>query len=104
MKAFSARITELSDGSLMATIVDEEILGVKVRDEKRGIVIDVSPAFYAGKGVSEEEALAIMREASVLILIGRRIIEIAERAGYANRAAVLRIGEIEYVQIFKMPY
>lgn len=102
--AFSARTLELADGTVMATIVDEEILGTRVKDEKRGIVIDVSRSFYAGSEVSEEEALRIMREAEVIILIGKRIIALAERAGYANRAAVLKVGEIEYVQIIKISY
>jgi len=101
---FHARVLELPGAGFMVTLVDEEVLGVRVYDESSGIVIDVSRDFYEGVVVGEEEALKLLEEAEILILVGPRIVRLAIERGYVNPDSVLRVKGVEYVQVFKIAY
>ncbi|MEM1873149.1 MAG: DUF424 family protein [Acidilobaceae archaeon] len=98
---FYLRVHVLPLGGLMASIVDEESLGVVERDHEKGLVIDVSEHFYKGDLVDEEGALKAMDEAEVMILVGRRAVSLGIRAGYVHQDAVLKVGSLEYAQVFK---
>ncbi|MCX8195537.1 MAG: DUF424 family protein [Acidilobaceae archaeon] len=103
MSKFHARLTQLPDGSLMASIVDEELLGKVFRDE-RGVTIDVRRSFYEGGLLEEEEARELMREASVLILVGPRAVKIAIDMELVSPEAVLWVKGVAYAQVFKVTY
>ncbi len=104
MKGFYVRVVELPDGGVMTSIVDEEILGVRIYDSERRIVIDVSRDFYGGALVEEEDVLRFLEESDILILVGSRIIGMAVEKGLVNPDSVLRVGGIEYVQVIKVSY
>ncbi len=103
LRGFYVRVIELPGGGVMASIVDEEVLGMRVYDSDRGVVIDVSRDFYGGALVNDEEVLRYF-EADVLILIGSRIVSMAVERGLVNPDAILKIGDIEYVQVIKVLY
>ncbi|MCS7107195.1 MAG: DUF424 family protein [Acidilobaceae archaeon] len=103
MSKFYTRLTPLPDGSAMVSIVDEELLGRKFRD-KRGVMIDVSRRFYEGELVDEEGARELMREASVLILVGTRAVQMGIEMELVNPEAVLWVEGIAYAQVFKVSY
>ncbi|MEN2999910.1 MAG: DUF424 family protein [Acidilobaceae archaeon] len=100
---FYARLTPLPDGSAMVSLVDEELLGKRFRDQ-RGVTIDVSRRFYEGELISEEGARELMREASVLILVGSRAVAIAIEMELVNPEAVLWVQGVAYAQVFKVSY
>lgn len=104
MSRFHARIIELPGNQVMVTLVDEELLGVRVQDEDRGIVIDVRREFYSGELVDEDEAIRLLEEADSLILVGSRIIRLAMERGLVNPDAILKIENVEYTQILKIRY
>lgn len=104
MARFHARIIELPGNQVMVTLVDEEILGVRVQDESTGIVIDVNREFYRGELVDEEQAARLLEEADSLILVGSRIVRLAVERGLVNPNAVLRVKNVEYAQVIKIQY
>ncbi len=104
LRGFYVRVFELPGGGVMTSIVDEEVLGVRVYDSSRGVVIDVSREFYGGDLVGEEEVLRYLEGSDALILVGSRIVGIAVERGLVNPDAVLRVGGIEYVQIIRVLY
>ncbi|MDM7275306.1 MAG: DUF424 family protein [Thermoprotei archaeon] len=104
MGRFHARIIELEDGQLMATIVDEEVLGAKAVDPERGLIIDVKREFYAGTLMGDEEVERLLEEANILILVGARIVRKAVDLGLAHPNSILKIGNLEYTQVYKITY
>jgi hypothetical protein len=104
LRGFYVRVFELPGGGVMASIVDEEVLGVRVYDSSRGVVIDVSREFYGGDLVGEEEVLRYLEDSDVLILVGSRVVGMAVERGLVNPDAVLRVGGIVYVQVVKVLY
>jgi hypothetical protein len=103
LKGFYVRVLELP-GGVMTSIVDEEVLGVRVYDRDRGVVIDVSREFYSGALVGEEDVLRYFEDSDVLILVGSRVVGMAVERGLVNPDAVLRVGSVEYVQVVKVLY
>ncbi|MEM0366230.1 MAG: DUF424 family protein [Acidilobaceae archaeon] len=101
---FHAKLIEIPGGLTMVSIVDEEVLGSKAYDESRGIVLDVNRSFYEGIVISEGEAVKLLEEANILILVGSRIIGLAVEMGIVNPDSILKVGGIEYVQVFKIIY
>ncbi len=101
---FYVRIIEAPEIGMMVSLVDEELLGVKVVDEKSGIVIDVSESFYKGDKIDKDEAIELIKKADVLIMTGEKIISLAMELGYINPDSVLRIKGISHVQLFKFNY
>ncbi len=104
MGRFHARVIELEEGQLMVTIVDEEALGAKAVDPERGLVIDVKRDFYAGTLIDDEEVERLLEEATILILVGARIVRKAIDLGLAHPGSILKIGNLEYTQVYKITY
>ncbi|MFN4046165.1 MAG: DUF424 family protein [Acidilobaceae archaeon] len=104
MGRFHARVIELEDGQLMVTIVDEEVLGAKAVDPERGLIIDVKREFYAGTLIDDEEVGHLLEEANILILVGARIVRKAVDLGLTHPDSILKIGNLEYTQVYKITY
>ncbi len=101
---FYARIIETPETGIMVSLVDEELLGIKVVDESSGIIIDVSESFYRGNKVDEKEAIELIKKADVVIMTGERIISLAIDLGFVNPTSVLKVKGISHVQLFKFNY
>jgi len=88
--------------TLVVAICDHELLGKKLADEEKGITVYVDPAFYGGEVVSVEEALEVIKRASIANLLGKRIVEAAINEGLVLREAVISISGIPHAQVLVM--
>lgn len=84
---------------LLATC-DAELLGKVLRDGK--IVFEVREEFYKGSKVSVEEAIDLMRQSTVVNMIGKRIVDKALEKGMIHPEAVLKISGVPHAQIVKL--
>jgi len=84
---------------LLATC-DAELLGKILRDGK--IVFEVREEFYKGSKVSLEEAIDLMRQSTVVNMVGKRIVEKAIEKGLIHPEAVLKISGVPHAQIVKL--
>jgi len=90
---FSLRVIETESGRLV-NVCDEELLGKEFRE--RGAVLSVKEEFYGGVPVDEDVAADEMKRADILIVIGKRAVELALRERVIHPAAVLSIGGVPY--------
>ncbi len=81
-------------------ICDADILGKTLKRGK--IVFHIREDFYKGSLVSIEEAMDLIRQATIVNMVGRRIVEKAVEKGLVHPDAVLEIEGIPHAQILKL--
>ncbi len=84
---------------LVVAICDEELIDKEI-DKK--LKIKVSKNFYGGKLVDEELALKLMKKATIGNLIGKKIVELAEKNGFITRENIILINGISHAQFVKI--
>ena len=84
---------------LLATC-DAELLGKILKEGK--IVFEVREEFYKGSKVSVDEAIDLMRQSTIVNMIGQNVVEKAIARGLVHPEAVLKISGVPHAQIVKM--
>jgi len=79
---------------------DAELLGKVLRDGR--IVFEVREEFYKGLRVSVEEAVDLMRQSTVVNMVGECVVGRAIEEGLVHPEAVLRISGVPHAQIVRM--
>ncbi|MDH5664435.1 MAG: DUF424 family protein, partial [Candidatus Bathyarchaeota archaeon] len=78
---------------------DAELLGKVLRDGK--IVFEVREEFYKGSKVSVEEAVDLMKQCTVVNMVGKCIVDKALEKGLIHPEAILKISGVPHAQIVK---
>ncbi|KYH40305.1 MAG: hypothetical protein AYL32_012420 [Candidatus Bathyarchaeota archaeon B26-2] len=84
----------------MLAICDAEILGATLRDGE--IVFKVREEFYKGFKTTVDEALDLIRQSTIVNMVGRNIVKKAVERGYVHPEAILTISGVPHAQIVKM--
>jgi hypothetical protein len=85
--------------TLLATC-DAELLGKTLREGK--ITFHVHEKFYKGPRVTVEEAVELIKQSTIVNMIGRKIVKKAIEHGFVHPEAVLMIEGIPHAQIVKV--
>lgn len=93
-----ANLKKVGDNVLLS-LCDCEILGKTLREGK--IVFTVKEEFYKGGKVSVDEAVAMIKNSTIVNMVGKNIVEKAIEQGYVHPEAVLSIGDVLHAQIVK---
>ena len=81
-------------------VCDAELIG-KVLEEGN-IVFEVREDFYKGLKVELDEAIALIRQCSIVNMVGPYIIESAVEKGLIHPDSVIKISNIPHAQIVRM--
>lgn len=84
---------------LLATC-DAELLGKILRDGK--IVFEVREEFYKGLKMTVDEVIDLMRQSTIVNMVGHCVVEKAIEKGLIHPDAVLKISGVPHAQIVKM--
>lgn len=84
---------------VVLAVCDGDILGKKV--EKEGIVLYAKPEFYKGEEIGEE-VIELFKKASIINLMGKKIVALALKHGWIDKDAVLEVKGVAHAQIIKM--
>lgn len=79
---------------------DTELLGRILRDGK--LVFEVKEDFYKGSKMSIEEAIELVRQCTIVNMVGKNIVAQAIQEGLVHPEAILEISGIPHAQIVKM--
>ena len=79
---------------------DEELLGKILRDGK--LVFKVGEEFYKGPKMPAEEAIELMKESSIVNMVGHHIVNKAIEKGLVHPEAVLKICGVPHAQIVRI--
>jgi hypothetical protein len=86
---------------VLVAICDENIVGKEIEIEK-GFKVVASERFYKEKLINEEEAIELMKEATIGNLLGENIVKLAIEKNIISPEGVILIGEIPHAQFVKI--
>ncbi len=99
MSQVYANLRKIGNNILLA-ICDAEIIGETLKDGK--IVFCVNESFYKGPRVSVDEAVSMIKNSSIVNMVGKNIVKKAIEHGYVHPEAVLNIQGVPHAQIVKI--
>jgi len=94
-----ANVCRWPQGVLLA-VCDAELLGKVLREGN--LVFEVREDFYKGSKMSAGEAVDLMKQSTVVNMVGQRIVGEALERGLVHPEAVLEISGVPHAQIVKM--
>jgi hypothetical protein len=84
---------------LLATC-DVDLLGKKLREGK--IVFEIHRQFYEGPKMTVEEVIELMKQSTIVNMVGHKVVKKAIEKGLVHPEAVLKISGVPHAQIVKM--
>ena len=85
---------------MLLAACDEELLGEVLREGK--IVFKIGEEFYKGPKMPVGEAIELMKESTIVNMVGNNIVKKAIEHGLVHPEAVLEICGISHAQIVKI--
>lgn len=85
---------------LVLAICDEELLGKTLKYGK--LRVKVSENFYKGNKIDDAGAVKLMSLSTIGNLIGRKIVEMADKEGFITKGNILFIGDVPHAQFVKI--
>ncbi|MEA2090303.1 MAG: DUF424 family protein [Thermoproteota archaeon] len=79
---------------------DVKLLGKTLREGK--IVFEVREQFYKGCRVNIDEAIGLMKQSTIVNIVGKNIVQRAIESGLVHPEAVLNISGVPHAQIVKL--
>ncbi|MFB5621671.1 MAG: DUF424 domain-containing protein [Candidatus Nitrosomaritimum yanchengensis] len=96
---FSIKTTDYQK-NLMLNICDAELLGKKIIENELNMTI--SESYYGEKLVEHEEARTLLKNASIINMVGKKTISLSLELGVGNENGVKKIGGVPFLIVFKM--
>ncbi|ADL19693.1 hypothetical protein ASAC_1288 [Acidilobus saccharovorans 345-15] len=89
-----------SESGTVLAVADAELLNRRFTRED-GAVLEVNEEFFGDKVGDENDVLRHFDEADMIVLVGKRSVELAARLGLVAPGSEIVVGGVPYVQIFK---
>ena len=96
---FSVKTTDYQK-NLMLNICDVELLGKKIVENELNMTI--SESYYGEKLVEHEEARTLLKNASIINMVGEETISLSLELGVGSENGVKKIGGVPFLIVFKM--
>jgi len=87
-------------GHVLLAICDADLLGKTLRD--KGIVFTVHEDFYKGSKMDADQATKLIKECTIVNMVGHTIVSKAVEKGFVHPEAVLKISGVPHAQIVRM--
>ncbi len=84
---------------IILAVCDADIIGKKFEEGER--VLEARPEFYEGERIGEE-VLVLFEEATIINLLGRKIVTLAVERGWVEKNGILEVKGVLHAQIVKM--
>lgn len=88
------------EGCVLLAMCDAELLGKTLKQGK--IVFHIREEFYKGSLMRLDEAVGLIRQSTVVNMVGERIVRKAVEEGWIHPDAVLEIEGVPHAQVVKV--
>lgn len=89
---------------IVIALCDEDILEKEIEFKKTSAKIKISKHFYGEHHVGDEDALKLLKNATIGNLIGKNIVGFALKHGFISKENVINIDGIPHAQFVKLQY
>lgn len=96
---FSVKITDYQK-NLMLNICDLDLLGKKIVENE--LNMSISKSYYGEKIIEHEEARNLLKDASIINMVGEKTISLSLELGVGSEKGVKIIGGVPFLIVFKM--
>ena len=96
---FSIKTTDYQK-NLMLNICDAELLGKKIVENE--LNMNISESYYGEKLVEHEEARTLLKNASIINMVGKETISLSLELGVGSENGIKKIGGVPFLIVFKM--
>ncbi|MEW6069109.1 MAG: DUF424 family protein [Candidatus Thermoplasmatota archaeon] len=94
----SLRLYHKGENVLLAAC-DAELLGKKISNSKLQLEIG---EFYKDKLVDEKAFLLHLEDATIINLVGKKVVSLAVKAGYVDKGNIISIEKVPHAQVVKI--
>ena len=96
---FSIKTTDYQK-NLMLNICDAELLGKNIVENE--LNMKISENYYGEKLVEHDEARTLLKNASIINMVGKETISLSLELGVGTESGVKKIGGVPFLIVFKM--
>lgn len=96
---FSVKVIDYQK-NIMLNICDVDLLGKKIIQDELNMHINES--YYGEKLVDREEAKALLKNSSIINMVGNEIISLSIQLGIGSKSGVKTISDIPFLIVYKM--
>ena len=96
---FSVKTTDYQK-NLMLNICDLDLLGKNIVEDK--LNMNISKSYYGEKVIEHEEARTLLKNASIINMVGKETISLSLEIGIGSEKGVKIIGGVPFLIVFKM--
>jgi len=94
---FSVRISDYQKNTML-NMCDIELIGKDIVDGE--LKIHISESYYGTQIIDKDEAVSLLKSASILNLVGKETISLATELGIGSKDGVKIISDIPFLIIF----
>ncbi len=94
---FFARLVR-AQGQVVLAACDAHLIGREFRQGQ--VVLRVSPAYYGNSRVGREELESMLREATIITLVGENALAVAEDIGLCKRSDAKTVEGVPHLNIY----
>jgi len=94
---FSVRISDYQKNTML-NMCDAELIGKEVVDGE--LKINITESYYGTQIIDKDEAISLLKSASILNLVGKGTISLATELGIGSKDGVKIISDIPFLIIF----
>ena len=96
---FSIKLTDFQKNPML-NICDAELLGKKISE--KNLEVHISQSYYGEKIVEKEEAKNLLKNSSIINMVGKETISLSRSLGIGSEKGVKEIDGVPFLIVFKM--
>ncbi len=96
---FSVKVSDYQK-NLMLNICDKDLLGKTIVQDQ--LNMNISKSYYGEKIIEHEEAKNLIKNASIINMVGKDTISLSLELGVGSENGVKKIGGVPFLIVFKM--
>ena len=87
---------------IVVALCDEDVVDKVLEFKKQRVKVKVSKYFYGERLIDETAVLKVIDKATIGNLIGKNVVNLAEKNGYISKENIINIDGIPHAQFAKL--
>ena len=96
---FSIKLTNYQKNAML-NICDADLLGKKIIEKE--LEVHISKSFYGENIVEKEEAKTLLKNSSIINMVGKEIISLSTSLGIGSESGIKEIDGVPFLIVYKM--